>query len=261
MGTAEVQGALWGARPEDWAEANEPAWRGVFEEALNHAGVGRGTRHLDIGCGAGGALVASRVCGAEVAGLDASANLVAVARRRLPGAPIEVGEMEELPFDERSFDVVTGINSVQFAGDPVRTLVEARRVTRPGGTVLVLVWGKREDCELISVTASAVFALLPPSPQGAAPPRPWAEPGVIEGLMREAGLVPVEAGEFPAALRFPDATTATRGVLSASARAIAHAGAETVATTVAATLSRVTRPDGSVVWNNRFRWVRATPSC
>ena len=220
MGTAGMQGALWGARAEDLAEANEPAWRAVFDAALDHAGIRRGTRHLDIGCGAGGALVVSRALGADVAGLDASANLVAIARRRLPAARIEVGEMEALPFADGSFDVATAINSVQFAGDPVRALSEARRVTRPGGAVFVLVWGRREDCELISITASAVFALLPPAPQGAPPPRPWAETGVIEGVMREAGLVPVEDGEFPGALEFPDAATATRTVLSASARAI-----------------------------------------
>ena len=258
MGTAEMQGALWGARAEDWAEISEPTWRGVFATALDHAGIRHGTRHLDIGCGAGGALIVSRELGAEVAGLDASADLVAIARRRLPETRIEVGEMEALPFDDSSFDVVTAINSVQFAGDPVRALHEARRVTRRDGAVLVMVWGRREDCELISITASAVFALLPPSPQGAAPPRPWAEPGVIENLMREAGLVPVEDGEFPGALAFPDAATATRGVLSASARAIAHAGVEAVADVIAATLPQVTRRDGAVVWNNRFRWVKAS---
>jgi SAM-dependent methyltransferase len=257
MGTAEVQGALWGARAEDWAMVQEPAWRPIFAAALRHAGVGRGTRHLDIGCGAGGALIAARALGAEVAGLDASENFVTIARRQLPGAEIEVGEMEELPFEDERFDVVTGINSFQFAADIVKALSEARRVTRPGGTVLVLVWGRREDCELISVTMPAVFGLLPASQPGAPPPRPWAEPGVVEGVMREAGLAPADSGEFPGALAFPDAATATRAVLSASARAIRHAGAEAVEQAVLETLPKVTRPDGSVVWNNRFRWVRA----
>ncbi len=258
MGTAEVQGAIWGARAEDFAEINEPAWRPVFDAALSRAGVGRGTRHLDIGCGAGGALVASRALGAEVAGLDASENLVAIARRRLPGARIEIGEMEALPFAEESWDVATFINSLQFAGDPVRALAEARRVTRRGGTVLMVIWGRREDCALVRVTMPAIFALLPPSPPGGAPPRVWAEPGVIEDAMREAGLSPVDDGEFAGALSFRDAETATRVVLSASARAIAYAGVEAVTDAVRGTLPAVTGPDGSVTWDNRFRWVKAT---
>jgi SAM-dependent methyltransferase len=256
LGRAAILGDVGGAPPQDWAEISEPAWREVFATAVTKAGVGPGLRHLDIGCGAGGALVVSRGLGAEVAGIDASANLVAIARRRLPGGRIEVGEMEELPFADRSFDVVTGINSFQFSGDPVRALAEARRVLRPGGGMLVLVWGRREDCELITVTMPAVFGLLPPSPTGAAAPRPWAEPGFVEGLMAEAGLDPSQHGEFTAALAFADADAALRAVLSASARAIRHAGEATVADAVRATLPKVSRPDGTVVWRNRFRWVR-----
>jgi ubiquinone/menaquinone biosynthesis C-methylase UbiE len=99
--------------------------------------------------------------GADVAGLDASDNLVALARERLPGAPIEIGEMEALPFADECFDVVTGINAFQFAGDMVRALSEARRVCRTGGTVFLLAWGAREDCELMSIAMAPMLALLP----------------------------------------------------------------------------------------------------
>ena len=260
MGTAAIQGALWGARARDWAELNEPAWRPVFAAALNQAGVRAGTKLLDVGCGSGGALALARELGAEPAGLDAAANLVAIARQRLPGAPIEVGEMEELPFADESFDVVTGINSFQFAGDMVHALAEARRVLRPGGTLLMLVWGRREDCEFISGTMPAVFALLPQSRPGAPPPRPLAEPGVIEGLMTEAGLRPLGNGEFAAEISAPDVDTAVRTVLTGSARAIDHAGEAAVAAAIRGTLPRFTQADGSVVWKNRFRWVTATRS-
>ena len=258
MGTAAIQGGLWGARARDWADLNEPAWRPVFAAALAAAGVRKGTRLLDIGCGSGGALALARELGAEPAGLDAAANLVAIARERLPGARIEIGEMEELPFDDESFDVVTGINSFQFAGDIVHALAEARRVLRRDGTLLMLVWGRREDCEFISGTMPAVFALLPAARPGAPPPRPLAEPGIVEGLMREAGLAPLASGEFPADQAAADADTAVRTVLTGSARAIEHAGEAAVAAAVRATLPPFTRADGSVVWKNRFRWVTAT---
>jgi SAM-dependent methyltransferase len=219
VGTAAIQGELWGARAREWAELNEPAWRPVFEVAVEQAGAAPGKKLPDVGCGSGGALIVARRCGADVAGLDASANLVEIARQRVPGARIEVGEMEELP----------------FADDM-----------------------KKEDCELVSGTMAAIFALLPSDRPGAPPPRPLAEPCVIESLMRDAGLQPVENGEFPAALAFPDVETAIRAILSASARVIRHAGEEVVANAIRKTLPRFIRPDSSVVWNNRFRWVKAT---
>jgi SAM-dependent methyltransferase len=259
MGTAAVQGEIWGARARDWAELNEPAWRAVFETALQQAGAAPGRHLLDIGCGAGGALVIAAEMGADVAGLDAAPNLVAIARERLPGARIEIGEMEELPFADRSFDIVTGINSFQFAGDLVSALKEARRVLKEDGTLLMLVWGRRQDCELVSGTASAVFALLPPAPDSR-PPLPLAEPGVIEEVMAEAGLAPTGSGEFPGSIAAPDAETAVKMVLSASARAIQAVGEIAVANAIRGTLPPFTRPDGSIVWNNRFRWVTATPA-
>lgn len=257
-GSASIQGELWGARAPDWAEINEPAWRQVFLTAMDKAGAAPGKRLLDVGCGAGGALVVAREMGARVSGLDASESLAAIARERLPDARIEVGDMEAMPFDDGAFDIVTGINSFQFAGDIVRALAEGRRVLRRGGTLLMLVWGRREDCELVAGTASAVFALLPAARPGAPPQRPLHEPGIIEGMMRDAGLAPVGSGEFPADLAAPGQEAATRMVLSASERAIRHAGEEAVAGAIRATLPRFTRADGTVVWRNRFRWVTAT---
>jgi SAM-dependent methyltransferase len=261
VGTALVQGRLWGSRAEDWSEANEPAWDPVFEFVLGQAGVTPGTRLLDVGCGAGRALSIAHRRGAEISGLDASERLAEVARRKLPATRIEVGEMEELPFEDAAFDVVTGINAFQFAADVVRALSEARRVCRGDGTVMMLVWGRREDCELITVTMPALFALLPPAPPTDRPAPVLSEPGVIEEFMDRAGLVPTGGGEFGAPLVFPDARTAVRAILSAgpSARAIDLVGEDAVASAVVGTLGPVTRPGGAVVWNNRFRWVTATP--
>jgi SAM-dependent methyltransferase len=259
MGTAAVQGELWGAKARDWAEAQEPAWRPVFEQVSKIAGVGPGKSYLDIGCGAGGALALARSLGSEVAGLDAAEALVLEARRRLPGARIEIGEMEELPFSDAMFDVVTGINAFQFAGDIGRALSEARRVCKPGGTVMMLVWGEREKCELQISTLGALAPLLPPSPAG--PPSPqFAKPGVIEGMMEAAGLRVIDAGEFEAPLIYGDEATALRAVSSAgiATRAERNAGAEAVSKALAAALAPYVAGDGKVVLSNRFRWVKST---
>src|SRR5262249_47227498 len=152
MGSAAMQGTIWGTRPDDWAELGEPVSRPAFEAVYARARVGPGKRVVDLGCGAGTALMYARGLGAEVAGLDASAPLVDLARRRMPGVRIEVGDLEELPFDSNHFDVVTGFNSFQFAGDIPRALSEAARVCRPGGTVTMCVWGPPGECESFATT-------------------------------------------------------------------------------------------------------------
>ena len=94
-----------------------------------HAGVGPGARHLDVGCGAGmaaalsasrGARVAGR--GSRVGGIDAAEALLSIARERTPGGDFRQGELEALPFADAGFDLVTGFNAFQFAGEPAQAL-------------------------------------------------------------------------------------------------------------------------------------------
>jgi SAM-dependent methyltransferase len=260
MGTAQVQGELWGARANDWVEANEPAWLPVYQSVLDHVHLRPGMKVLDVGCGAGGALLVARGRGAEVFGLDASENLAAIARERLPGATIRVGEMEELPFDDAAFDVVMGVNSFQFAGDIVRAFREAGRVCKRGGTTAILVWGRKSECDLLSTVLPGVFALLPPPPPLAGTSLPaLTEPGVIQDLLREAGMSPAEAIDINSPLNFPDRATAIRGIMSAMARAIHHSGEDAVRRRIDDGLALVTGSDGPIALRSRFRLVTAKP--
>ncbi len=113
MGTAGVQGVLWGAAAEDWAALAEPLQVPFFEAALDAVGIEQGTRLLDAGCGSGLALTLAMNLGAVVTGLDASEGLLAIARKRLPSVDLREGDLEALPFPDASFDAVTAFNSVQ----------------------------------------------------------------------------------------------------------------------------------------------------
>jgi len=253
MTTAKEQGELWGARAQDWARANEPAWRDVYVAVLEQARIGKGSRHLDIGCGSGGALVLSRERGAHVSGFDASENLAGLARERLPGAKILVGDMEDLPFIDETFDVVTGINSFQYARDQRKAFAEAARVARKGGTVTMLVWGPREKCDLQGEVMPHVWALLPPEPP--VPTLPLA--AAADELMRDAGLEPEIKGDISATLTYPDLATAVNAILSASERAIRHKGEPTVRKTLEEALAPFVNAKGVVKLRNMFRLVTA----
>src|SRR6266478_1667618 len=138
--SARKQGALWGAAARDWVDIQEPTAVALWTAVLYAAGAGRGTRLLDVGCGAGGASVMALGRGALVSGCDASEGLLAIVRKRLPGADLKLGELENLPFPDASFDVVLAVNSLQFTSNPARAAQEMVRVAAPGGRIAVVVW-------------------------------------------------------------------------------------------------------------------------
>jgi len=123
-GSADRWGPLWGARPADWALSEDQQFP-TYEDALSRVGLEPEQLVLDVGCGVGSflRLVADR--GARACGIDASEALLDVARTRLPDADLRVGDMEALPYDDDTFDLVTGFNSFFFANDIVAALREA----------------------------------------------------------------------------------------------------------------------------------------
>src|SRR5258708_9259399 len=221
MGSAQIQGDLWGARAREWADLQEGSFRRLYEAAFSAAQVGTGTLLLDVGCGAGLALEMAQARGAKVSGLDAAAELAGLAKSRCPGADIRVGEIEELPFADGKFDCTTGLNSFQYATEPVHALAEAKRVTKANGYVVVAVWGTAEKCELAPYVV-ALGKLLPPPPPGAAGPFALSAPGALEALVSKAGLRPEAASIVLTIMSFPDEATAVACPLSFGCARRAH---------------------------------------
>ncbi len=141
MGSATIQGRLWGARAEDWAAYVEQVCLPLHAAVLDAARVTSGTRLLDAGCGAGLLALLASLRGAQVSALDASPELLAIARKRLPSADVREGDLEALPFDDASFDAVAAVNSVFYAADMAQAMRELARVIRPSGRVVVTAWG------------------------------------------------------------------------------------------------------------------------
>ena len=106
------------------------------------AGVRRGQRALDVGCGPGAltAELAGRLGAGQVCAVDPSESFAAAAGDRLPGLPVSVAAAERLPFPDGAFDAALAQLVVHFMTDPVTGLREMGRVTRPGGIVGACVW-------------------------------------------------------------------------------------------------------------------------
>ena len=100
-----------------------------------------GAAVLDLGCHDGGLLarLAARRPDLALSGLDLDAEAIARARRELPDADLRVGSATELPFADRTFDLVTCMDMLEHLPSQVRAaaLSEARRVILPGGRLVI----------------------------------------------------------------------------------------------------------------------------
>jgi ubiquinone/menaquinone biosynthesis C-methylase UbiE len=136
-------------RASRWSRLEEPFERRAQVVGLRLLGIRPGERVLEIGCGAGGALVAlARAVGPAgwVVGLDLSPGMIRQARARLRGAgparrtELVVADACAVPFADASFDAVFMAFTLELFDTPEIPLVlaECRRVLRPGGRVGVV---------------------------------------------------------------------------------------------------------------------------
>ena len=120
-----------------------------------------------------------------------------------------------LPFDDASFDVVVCQFGVMFFPDKANALGEARRVLRPGGTLLFNVWDRIEHNEFAQTVTDALAGVYPSDPPRfmARTPHGSFDLAAVAGDLLQAG--------FSAAPRFETVAARSRAA-SASAAAIAY---------------------------------------
>lgn len=127
------------------------------------AGLARGKRVLDVGCGSGaltGELV--RRSGADaVWAVDPSDSFVAAVSLRHPGVRVQVAWAERLPFEDQRFDGAVAQLVVHFMADPTRGLREMARVTKKGGVVAASVWDHAGGQGPLSLFWNAARELAP----------------------------------------------------------------------------------------------------
>jgi ubiquinone/menaquinone biosynthesis C-methylase UbiE len=142
------------------AEAYEkflvPAFQGPQAvEAVDIASPKPGEQVLDVCCGTGVAvrLTLPRVApGGRVAGLDIDPVMIAVARS-LAHSPDDVNvdwhcaSAQTMPFESGTFDLVFCLQGLQFLPDCTAGLAEIRRVMKPSGRLVAIVWNAIEYCE------------------------------------------------------------------------------------------------------------------
>ena len=156
-------------------------------QLVNHARVEKNARVLDVACGTGVVAITAARRGARSTGLDLTPELLAVARENARIANVDVawheGDVEQLPFDDGSFDVVVSQFGHMFAPRPDVAVAQMLRVLKPGGTIAFSTWPPE-------LFVGRLFALvgryMPPLPPGIAPPPAWGDPNVIRERLGSA---------------------------------------------------------------------------
>jgi SAM-dependent methyltransferase len=164
-----------------------------------------GERVLDLACGTGWAsrAIAGVAPGARVVGVDLGADLIEAARSfaTRAGLPIEyqIGDAEQLPFENGGFDVIVSTCGVMFVSRPEVAARELARVCKRGGRIGLTTW-KPDSTIAEMFKVMKPYMLPPPAP---APPSPfaWGSPDRVTELL--GGAFDLQFEEGVSVLRLP----------------------------------------------------------
>jgi len=162
---------------------------------LDAAGVGRGSRVLDVATGPGYAAGRAAERGASVVGVDAAPAMVRLARQRHPGIDFRRADIEALPFEDGGFDAAVSNFVVPHLGRHEAAARELVRVLGDGGTLALTTWDMPERMRLLAVflDAFAEAGATPPDDLPAGPPFfRFAVDDEFKDLLLGAGLDRVE---------------------------------------------------------------------
>jgi len=194
-----IQGAKWVTLQQRLDALIEPF--GTF--AIDRAGIARGERVLDVGCGCGATCLAlaERVgSGGSVLGVDISTIMLERARERAWDAGFTQVELANVdaqthPFAPAARDLVFSRFGVMFFADPTRAFANLRTALRPGGRAVFVCWRPLAENPWMGAPLGALASFLsPPAPPPPGSPGPFAfaDPDRVRAILAGAGFEPPE---------------------------------------------------------------------
>jgi ubiquinone/menaquinone biosynthesis C-methylase UbiE len=186
--TGSVADVWSGASYERIAETFAP----IHDRIVEVLAIGSGMRVVDVACGTGGVALRAARAGADVVGIDISADQLAKARSAAAAEGLAVrfdeGDCQELPYRDGEFDAVTSAFGAIFAPDHERTAGELARVCRRGGALALTAWPKDAWSE-VHARAGRTFV-------EDADARDWAEEEHLRALLDDAFELELQTGEW-----------------------------------------------------------------
>jgi SAM-dependent methyltransferase len=189
-------GHVSGSVADTWSGASyeriAETFAAIHDRVVEALGIEPGTRVLDVACGTGGVALRAARAGADVVGIDISADQLAKARRAAEAEGLSIrfdeGDCEELPYGDAEFDAVASAFGAIFAPDHARTAGELARVCRSGGRLGLTAWPNDEWSE-VNERAGRTF---PPGPDA----RDWAREEHVRTLLGDSFELELQTGEW-----------------------------------------------------------------
>jgi SAM-dependent methyltransferase len=166
--------------------------RSLAPLVVRFAGVRDGDTVLDVGSGTGAlaAAVATIAPSSHIVGIDPAAAYVALAQSRHGGTRVrfEVGDAQQMRFENTTFDRTLSLLVLNFIPDVRRALGEMTRVTKPNGTIAAAVWDYGEGMDMLRAFWDEAAALTPAASAKDERNMPLCRRGDLGMLWREQGL-------------------------------------------------------------------------
>lgn len=169
---------------------------------INFAGVEKGEKVLDVGCGTGSMTfeLAEHADLGQIAAIDFSPVFVAAAQQRNTYSHVTITQADAcaLPFDDASFDRALALLVLHFVPETGKALAEMRRVVRPGGVVAATVWDHLGGMSAMRMVIDTVAMM---GERGRQLRRkyfwqPMMQPGELGRAFAEAGLVDIHEAQL-----------------------------------------------------------------
>ncbi|HEX5762544.1 MAG TPA: methyltransferase domain-containing protein [Solirubrobacterales bacterium] len=264
----EASREQWGSSAEVWARAAEEEETGASASAtewmLAAAGLRPGERVLELACGAArvGFHAADAVRpGGSVLCSDFAEEMVQAVESRVARTGVEnveprVLDAERLDLDDESFDAVLCRFGYMLMSNPARAMTESRRVLRPGGRLVLAVWGAPERNPWLTAVTDATMDRLGAPPPEPGTPGPFAlgEPERLRELLAGAALEEIDVEAIDAEQPYDSLEgwwlrlREISGPLAALLDALPAEDAAAIKSAALSTAERYVKPGGEVVF-------------
>jgi ubiquinone/menaquinone biosynthesis C-methylase UbiE len=186
----------WDRIAPGYDRTNTPTQMWLGNEGLNRAGLRPGMRFLDVAAGSGALSIPAARIGAQVLATDQSPVMLDLldVRARKEGLGIETRVMDghALKLDDDSFDMAGSQFGVMLFPDMPKGIREMARVVKPGGRVLMIVYGDPHEIEFFGFFVNAIQSVRPDfiGPPMDPPPLPFQlkDPERLRKELARAGL-------------------------------------------------------------------------